>query len=149
MIDTITLRGRLVRDAELRFTGQGDPVASFTIAASDSKKNEMHEWENVRELFMPCVVFNSKQAQWATHVGNLQKGTPVTVVGKLYTNKWEAKDGSPRSRVEMLCYEAHPTPTEQLPPNQTPDAPNRAWEPQEHGGFSNQTQGPAQDQPPF
>lgn len=135
MIDFLTIAGGLVRDAELRYTPNGAAVTGFTIAQSDSRKNEQGEWENTRNLYLDVTIWdeNSQYKQnpvpWAQIAGRLQKGDKVAVRGKLHTRQWE-KDGQKRSKVEFAATELYVT----------PNAPQQSA--QQQGGFNQ----PAQQQ---
>ena len=106
MIDTLTISGGLVRDAELTYTPNGAAVTGFTIAQSDSRKNEQGDWETTRNLYLDVTMWNENPQYkqnpipWAEIAGRLQKGDKVAVRGKLHTRQWE-KDGQKRTVVEM------------------------------------------------
>lgn len=112
MIDILTISGGLVRDAELTFTPNGAAVTGFTIAQSDSRKNEQGDWETTRNLYLDVTIWdeNSQYKQnpipWAQIAGRLTKGDKVAVRGKLHTRQWE-KDGQKRSKVEFLATELY------------------------------------------
>lgn len=107
-IDVITITGGLPRDAELRFTPQGNAVTNFTVAQSDRKYNEQsQQWEDVRNLYLDVTIWNeSKQDNpipWAELAATLSKGDKVAVTGKLHTRKWQDKQGNNRSQIEFLA----------------------------------------------
>ena len=91
----VVLAGNLVRDPELRFTHNGVPVCSFSIAVNrvGSKKSEAVDFFNVsawRELGE--TVANYKK-----------KGDPILVEGRLQYRTWEAQDGAKRSAVDVVA----------------------------------------------
>ena len=149
MIPQITVCGGLPREPELRFTPSGAAVASFTVGMSDRKLDrDTQQWVTVRELWLPVTIWDESGEhgkQWA-HMAKekLQKGSQVAVTGKLLTRQWEAKDGSQRSRVEMLAtaFYEQPTSRTQAPPSSPPSG---GWGQQ--GGFSQSA--PDDGQPPF
>lgn len=156
MIDTLTIAGGLVRDAELRFTPQGAAVASFTLAQSDSRKNDQGEWETTRNLYLDVTIWdeNSQYKQnpmpWARIAGQLQKGAKVAVRGKLHTRQWE-KDGQKRSKVEFLAQELFVLPNV---PDQQPAPQQDAWnsQPAQQQGWNQQGQQQSfgeDSEPPF
>ena len=55
MLNRVVLVGRMVRDPELRRTGNGTPVASFTIAMNRNFAGQNGERQ---ADFIPCVVWN-------------------------------------------------------------------------------------------
>ena len=88
------LAGNLVRDPELRFTQNGVPVCSFSIAVNRVRsKSEEVDFFNIsawRELGE--TVANYKK-----------KGDPILVEGRLQHRTWEAQDGTKRSAVDVVA----------------------------------------------
>jgi single-strand DNA-binding protein len=81
--------GRLGRDIELRYLGNGDAVASFSIACDDSYKDKQSGQKVERTEWVRCVAFRQSAeflAEW------LVKGARVLIKGKLKTREYE-KDG--------------------------------------------------------
>lgn len=91
----IVIEGRVVRDAELRFTKGGAPIASLRIAASDSKKVG-DQWETTEQLFVSVSVFENAERVAEQAV----KGARVTAAGRLYVREYE-HNGEKRSSVEL------------------------------------------------
>ena len=139
MIDTLTISGGLVRDAELTYTPNGAAVTGFTIAQSDSRKNEQGDWETTRNLYLDVTMWNENPQYkqnpipWAEIAGRLQKGDKVAVRGKLHTRQWE-KDGQKRSKVEFLATELY----------LIPDVPQQ---PAKQGGYNQPAQQTRNDDP--
>ncbi|MCL2294715.1 MAG: single-stranded DNA-binding protein [Spirochaetes bacterium] len=94
-INRVFLVGRLTRDAELRFTSAGMPVAKFSIAVNRSKKSG-DQWEEEVSYF--DIVLWGKIAEALSKY--LAKGKQVAIDGELRQNRWE-QDGQPRSKVEI------------------------------------------------
>lgn len=94
----VIIMGNLVRDPELRYTPSGTPVANFVIAANDKYQKDGNTIENVS--YFDIVTF-SKQAENCNEY--LSKGRPVLVEGKLQQRRWEAQDGTKRSKVEVVA----------------------------------------------
>jgi single-strand DNA-binding protein len=90
----VVLAGNLTRDPELRFTQNGVPVSSFTIAVNRIKsKSEAVDFFTVscwRELGE--TVANYKK-----------KGDPILVEGRLQYRTWQAQDGAKRSAVDVVA----------------------------------------------
>jgi len=81
--------GRLGKEIELRFLGNGDAVASFSIACDDSYKDKQTGAKVERTEWVRCVAFRQSAeflAEW------LRKGNRVLIKGKLKTREYE-KDG--------------------------------------------------------
>lgn len=81
--------GRLGQDIELRYLGNGDPVANFSIACDDSYTDKQTGQKVERTEWVRCVAFRNTAdflANW------LLKGNRILIKGKLKTREYE-KDG--------------------------------------------------------
>ncbi len=98
MLNHITLMGRLTRDPELRRTGSGVAVASFSIAVDrDFGKNENGEKETD---FIDCVAWR----QTGEYVSKyFTKGRMAVVSGRLQIRSWTDKDGNKRRTAEVVA----------------------------------------------
>ena len=94
-INSVTLVGRLTRDAELRYTNSGYAVCKFAIAINRRRKVG-DQWEDEANFF--DIVLWGKQAESLNQY--LVKGKQVGIDGELRQSRWE-QDGQPRSRVEI------------------------------------------------
>ena len=96
---TVTVTGNLTGDPELRFTPNGQAVASFTVASTTRVLDRnTNEWKDGDTLFLRCSVWR----QYAENVAeSLTKGTRVIVTGRLKQRSYETKEGEKRSVVEM------------------------------------------------
>jgi single-strand DNA-binding protein len=90
----VVLGGNLTRDPELRFTQNGVPVCSFSIAVNRVKsKSEAVDFFNV-----------SAWRQLGETVANYKKkGDPVLVEGRLQYRSWQAQDGAKRNAVDVVA----------------------------------------------
>ncbi|MEM5948193.1 single-stranded DNA-binding protein [Spirochaetia bacterium 38H-sp] len=96
-INSVVLVGRVVRDAELRYTGGGMPICRFSLAVNRSRK-EGDSWTDEPNFF-DIVLFG----RLGEAVGKyLVKGQQVAVQGELRQNRWE-QDGQRRSKVEIVA----------------------------------------------
>ena len=87
-INSVTLSARLTRDPELKYTPAGAAVTSLSLAFDKSyKKNG--EWVN-ESSFIDAVLWKDVAEK---AVGELSKGSPVIVEGKLQTRSYQNKDG--------------------------------------------------------
>ncbi len=94
------LIGRAGKDAEIRYTGAGKPVASFSIATDSSWKDknsgqlhEQTEWHNIvawERLAEICGEY-------------VKKGKRVYVEGRIQTRSWDDKDGNKRYTTEIVA----------------------------------------------
>ena len=97
MLNRIVLVGRLTRDPEIRYTGQGKPVTNFTLAVDRPFANS----EGNREADFIDIVCWGKLAE--TTGNHLKKGRLVAVEGRLQIRSYEAKDGSKRRSAEVVA----------------------------------------------
>lgn len=97
-LNKITVQGRLTRDVELRRTQSGTPVASFTLAWSETFNN------NEQKLFLPCVAWKNS-AEFASRY--FSKGSEIIVEGKLTSRKWQDRDGNNRETIELIVDRLH------------------------------------------
>lgn len=97
MINNCILIGRMVRDAELRRTQQGDAVASFTLAVN---RNYTTKDGQQQTDFINCIVWK-KQAE--NIVKYCSKGSLVGVEGRIQTRSYENNQGQKVYVVEVVC----------------------------------------------
>ena len=93
------LIGNLTRDPEVRTTGSGTTVCTFTIAVNRRFQNQAGErvsdffnivaWRQLGEL---CGKY-------------LSKGRKVSVIGEIQNRSYDAKDGSKRYITEIIADE--------------------------------------------
>lgn len=97
MINRTVLVGRMTRDPELRRTGNGTPVISFTIAINRNFTSQDGERQ---ADFIPCVVWNKAAENTARYCS---KGSLVGVDGRLQSRTYENQDGRRVTVVEVIC----------------------------------------------
>ena len=98
MLNHITIMGRLTRDPELRRTGSGIAVASFSVAVDrDFGKNENGEKETD---FIDCVAWR-QTGEFVSKYFN--KGRMIVVSGRLQVRSWTDKDGNKRRTAEVVA----------------------------------------------
>ena len=98
MLNHITIMGRMTKDPELRHTGSGTAVASFTLAVDrDFGKNENGEKETD---FIECVAWRST-ADFVSKY--FTKGRMAVVSGRLQVRKWQNKEGENRYSTEVVA----------------------------------------------
>lgn len=101
-INTVTVSGRLTRDAELRQSQGGTPVLSFSLAVNERQRNrQTGEWED-RANFVDCVLFGRLGEAIAPR---MTKGAKACVSGRLRYSSWEGRDGQRRSKLEVAASE--------------------------------------------
>ena len=98
MLNHIVIMGRLTRDPELRRTGSGIAVASFSVAVDrDFGKNENGEKETD---FIDCVAWRNTAEFVSKYV---TKGRMVAVSGRLQIRSWTDKEGNKRRTAEVVA----------------------------------------------
>ena len=98
MLNHITIMGRLTRDPELRRTGSGIAVASFTVAVDrDFASRESGERETD---FIDCVAWRQTGEFVSKY---FTKGRMAVVSGRLQIRSWTDKDGNKRRTAEVVA----------------------------------------------
>lgn len=98
-VNKVILVGNLGRDPEVRYTPNGDAVANYSIATTETWKDkngmrqEKTEWHN--------VVMYRRLAEIAGEY--LKKGSQVYIEGRLQTRKWQDKQGNDRYTTEIVA----------------------------------------------
>lgn len=86
-MNRVVLVGRLTKDPDLRYTPNGVPVASFTLAVNRTFTNQQGERE---ADFINCVIWRKP----AENVANfLKKGSLAGVDGRIQSRSYEGQDG--------------------------------------------------------
>lgn len=93
----IILVGNLGRDPELRYTPQGTPVCSFTMATNEKRKDKAGEMQDVTTWFR--ITLWGRQAEAASQY--LTKGRPVYIEGRLRIEEWTDRDSKQRYTLEV------------------------------------------------
>jgi single-strand DNA-binding protein len=94
----ITLVGNLGRDPELRYTPQGTPVCSFSLATNERRKDR-NTGENNDITTWFRVTLWGRQAETASQY--LTRGRPVYIEGRLRVEEWTDRDGKARHTLEV------------------------------------------------
>ena len=102
MLNHIVIMGRLTRDPELRRTGSGIAVASFSVAVDrDYGGKDGGEKETD---FIDCVAWRQTGEFVSKY---FTKGRMIVVSGRLQIRSWTDKDGNKRRTAEVVadnCY---------------------------------------------
>ena len=98
MLNHIVIMGRLTRDPELRRTGSGIAVASFTVAVDrDFGGRDGGEKETD---FIDCVAWRQTGEFVSKY---FTKGRMIVVSGRLQIRSWTDKDGNKRRTAEVVA----------------------------------------------
>lgn len=87
MINRVVLVGRLTRDPELRTTGSGISVATFTLAVDRQYTNAQGERG---ADFISCVIWRKAAENFCNFTS---KGSLVGIDGRIQTRSYDNKDG--------------------------------------------------------
>jgi single-strand DNA-binding protein len=97
MLNRVMLIGRLVADAELRYTPSGVPVASLRVAVDRRRSSQGGE----KQTDFINVVAWRQQAEFAANY--LGKGRLVAIEGRLQIRQWTTQDGQKRTTAEVVA----------------------------------------------
>ncbi len=98
MINRVVLVGRLTRDVEVRKTGSGLSVATFTVAC-DRRTSSTAQNQQTAD-FISCVAWR----QAADFLGQYaRKGALVGVEGRIQTRNYDGQDGRKVYVTEVVC----------------------------------------------
>lgn len=149
---------------ELRYTQNGTPQLTFTVAEGHSKRQADGSWEREASTFWQCTAWGQLADTW----GQIQPGALVEIIGRTETRTYTKQDGStgyhfgvtvefmrhsPRAKNQgQGQQQAQPQQNQGgygAPPqgNQPPQADPWANQPTAQGWGT--TQPPADEQPPF
>jgi single-strand DNA-binding protein len=98
-LNKITIIGNVGNEPEMRFTPNGKPVTSFSVATNwvytspEGERRQETEWFNV-------VAWNRLAEQCNQF---LAKGKLVYAEGRIHTRSWEGQDGQQHSRMEVIA----------------------------------------------
>ena len=87
MINNVVLVGRMTKDADLRYTAQGQAVATLTLTVNRNFKNQNGERE---ADFINIVIWRQQAenlANWA------KKGALIGITGRIQTRNYENQQG--------------------------------------------------------
>mgnify|MGYP001013038602 FL=1 len=96
-LNKVMLIGNLTRDPEMRYTPQGNAVASFVIATN---REWVTQGEKKQSVDFHNVVAWNKLAEICGQL--LKKGVKVFVEGRLQTRDWVGDDGKKRYKTEII-----------------------------------------------
>ena len=99
MLNHIVLMGRLTRDPELRRTGSGIPVTTFTLAVDRDFGNNRETGEKETD-FIDIVTWRNT-AEFVSKY--FTKGRMAVVSGRLQIRNWNDKDGNKRRSAEVVA----------------------------------------------
>lgn len=123
---TLRIDGTAGRDAEIKYTQSGKPVASVAVAHTPRRLNEQtQQWEDAGETTWVRLNFWDKQAEAALHI---KKGMHIVAEGTPRVSAYTGKSGEARASLDLRVYSWGITPkaqnNQQAParPQQEPQA---------------------------
>ena len=100
-LNKVILIGRLGRDPECRYLPNGDAVCNFSIATTESWKDQSGQKKERTEFHN--ITLYRKLAEIAAQY--LKKGSQVYIEGRIQSRKYTGKDGIERTAYEIVCNE--------------------------------------------
>ena len=100
-LNKVILIGRLGRDPECRYLPNGDAVCNFSLATTESWKDQSGQKKERTEWH--AITLYRKLAEIAAQY--LQKGSLVYIEGRIQSRKYTGKDGIERTAYEIVCSE--------------------------------------------
>ena len=98
-LNRVTLIGNLGKDPEIRSMQNGNRVASFSLAVSETWKDRSGERREKTE-WVPVVIFSDGLVGVVEQY--LRKGSKCLVEGKFQTRKWQDQSGADRYMTEVV-----------------------------------------------
>jgi single-strand DNA-binding protein len=97
----ITFTGRLGRDIDLKYTKNGEAVATFSVASNRSVRDETEQsgWKDETEWFR-VVAWRELAERMAK---SLTKGTRVLIEGRIQTQEYTDKQGQRQRSTEVIA----------------------------------------------
>ena len=107
MSTPVTLRGRLTKDPEVRYSNAGKAVTRFAVVTSRRVKDQQTgDWSDADTTFWDCVAFGQLAENCAE---SLEKGTAVVVTGNAAQEEWETKEGEKRKSMKVVAEDIAPS----------------------------------------
>ena len=140
-MNKVVLMGRLVRDPEVRYTGDENTtaVAHYTLAVNRRFKRQDEEQT---ADFIRCVCFG-KSAEFAENY--LKQGTKIVVSGRIQTGSYTNKDGQKVYTTDVVIEEQEFAESKSTAQNNQPNRPEPT--PTDADGFMNVPEGLEEELP--
>lgn len=98
-MNNINLLGNLTKDPDVRYTKTGRAVATFTLACTNTYIDSATDETKEQTAFINCVAWG----KLGESVGNLRKGSPCFVNGRLQTRSYKTKEGDNKYITEVIA----------------------------------------------
>lgn len=100
-LNKVMIIGNLGKDPEMKYTPQGTPITTFSVAVSRTRKSGDGQVIDETEWFR--IVAWERLAETCNEF--LRKGSKVYIEGRLQTRKYTGQDGQERQIVEVVAQE--------------------------------------------
>ena len=98
-MNNVNLLGNLTKDPDVRYTKTGRAVATFTLACTNTYIDSATDETKEQTAFINCVAWG----KLGESVGNLRKGSPCFVNGRLQTRSYKTKEGDNKYITEVIA----------------------------------------------
>jgi single-strand DNA-binding protein len=119
-VNKVFILGRVGKDPEVRYTSDGKPVASFSVATSTyskdagGSKTEFTEWHRISAFSKAAEVVDKY----------VKKGDLIHIEGSLRTKKWVDSHGVEKFATDIVVGRLNLLGNKQIGAEQTPAAQN-------------------------
>lgn len=97
-INLLVMSGNLTGDPKISYLPSQTAVIEFGLASNRRYKSQDGA-EKQETCYMDCKAFGKTAELIGKH---FVKGKPIMVEGRLITDKWQAQDGSQRSKTRLV-----------------------------------------------
>lgn len=103
-MNCVQLQGNLTADPAYQELPGGTPVVEFSMACNEYRKGKDGAKGEEVASFIDVRVYGNQAAVVREH---FRKGKEILVTGRLRQDRWEAKDGTKRSKVYIIANSVH------------------------------------------
>lgn len=96
----VVATGNITDSPTLRHTRDGKPVLNLRIACNERKKDDTGKWVDARTVYLDVTVWGPTADAAAE---TLDKGTEVTVIGRLTEREYTDREGVQRRRLDITA----------------------------------------------
>lgn len=97
-VNKVILVGNVGKDPEIKVAGNGNAIATFSLATTDRTKDPAGNWTD-RTEWHSLVAFQRTAEIIRDYV---KKGSKLYVEGRIQTRSWDDKDGQKKYRTEII-----------------------------------------------
>ncbi len=103
-LNKVILCGRLTADPELKQTGSGIAVVSFTLAVNRRYQSKNAEGAQAQQADFISVVAWRSTAEFISRY--FRKGSAICITGSIQTRSWQDQQGQKRYATEVVADDA-------------------------------------------